>query len=186
MNIAESGCFFRYRRNTCLHAVQQILFRFFAGTFSTVEQVEQQRFVRNINHVDIINVDVFYHTATSASALEAQTYVCAHKCAVFYIDVLHTTRHFTTYYESTVSVQYRIIFNDNVLARFTATAAVFIFTGFDTDSIISRIEYTINNERVLARFQVDGVTILGIPRIDDHDIIYCEIFARQGVQTPAW
>ena len=89
---------------------------------------------------DIINVDVFYHTATSASALEAQTYVCAHKCAVFYIDVLHATRHFTTYYESTVSVQYRIIFNDNVLARFTATAAVFIFTGFDTDSIISRIE----------------------------------------------
>ena len=58
-------------------------------------------------------------------------------------------------------MQYRIIFNDNVLARFTATAAVFIFTGFDTDSIISRIEYTINNQRVLARFQVDGITILG-------------------------
>ena len=145
MNIAESGCFFRYRRNTCLHAVQQVFFRFLTGAFSTIEQVEQQRFVRNVNHVDIINVDVFYHTATSAGTLEAQTYICAHKCAVFYIDILHATRHFTSYYKSTVSMQYCIIFHDNVLARFTTSATIFIFTGFDTDCIVSRIKHTIDN-----------------------------------------
>ena len=44
-----------------------------------------------------------------------------------------------------MSVQYCFVFHDKVLERFSTTASIFVFTGFDTDGIISRIKHTIDN-----------------------------------------
>ena len=52
------------------------------------------------HHIDVIDIDVFYNTATSAGTFEAQTYICSQECTIFYIDILHTTGHFTAYYKS--------------------------------------------------------------------------------------
>ena len=82
-------------------------------------------------------------------------------------------------------VQYCIILHNHILTRFSATATIFVFTRLDTNRIISRIKYTVDNQRILARFQINRVTILWVPWIDNHNIINREIFAGQRMQTPA-
>ena len=44
--------------------------------------------------------------------------------------------------------------------RFSHTATIFVFTRLDTNRIISRIKYAVDNQRILARFQINRVTIL--------------------------
>lgn len=87
MDVPERWRFNGYLGNRCLHAAFQVFFRFFAGSFATIKQIEEQRFVRYINHVDIVNVDSLYNTAASSGALEAQAYVCAEESTICYIDV---------------------------------------------------------------------------------------------------
>ena len=88
------------------------------------------------------------------------TYIRTHECAVFYIDILHASGHLATYHESSMPVQYCIILHNHILTRFSATATIFVFTRLDTNRIISRIKYTVDNQRILARFQINRVTIL--------------------------
>ena len=154
MDVPERRCFNGYLGNRCLHAAFQVFFRFFAGSFATIKQIEEQRFVRYINHVDIVNVDSLYNTAASSGALEAQAYVCAEESTVCYIDVFYAAGHFTAYNEAAMAVQYCVILYDNILARFTAFTSVLVFAGFDTDGIVTGIEYIIDYQRILAGFQI--------------------------------
>ena len=43
---------------------------------------------------------------------------------------------------------------------FSAAAAVLIFARFDTDGIVTRIEYTIQDQCILARFQIECISVL--------------------------
>ena len=124
-----------------------------------------------------MNIDTFYYTATSTGTLEAQTYIRTQESTVSYIDVLYATRHFATYYETTVTVQYGVVFYNHILARFAASATVFIFSRFDTDSIVTGIKDIVDNQRVLARFQVQCITILGVPGVENLHIVNCDMLA---------
>ena len=77
-----------------------------------------------------------------------------------HIDVLHTTRHFATNNEATMTMEHDVVGNNHVPTGFTTTTTVSIFTRLDANGIIASIEYTFGNQSVAARFQVECIAIL--------------------------
>ena len=88
-NVAESRSFFCYGRNLLFCRV--VVTVAFTRSISAIEQVENQSFVRDVDHVDVVDMDVFYYTTTSAGTLETQADISSQECTVVYVDVLYTT-----------------------------------------------------------------------------------------------
>jgi hypothetical protein len=59
-----------------------------------------------------------------------------------------------------MSVQNYVVADDDILARFTTTASVFVLTRLDTDTIVAGIEAAVLNQCTVARLQVECITIL--------------------------
>ena len=167
-----------------LHALCNLLFSLFTSSLAAVEEVEQEWLVRNINHVNAVDVDVFYHDTTTTGTLEAKTYIGTEEGAVGYVNILHTTRHLTTYYKTSMAMEYDVVSHNHVLAGLTTTATVSILARFDTDGIVTRIKDAAGNQSITARLQVECIAVLRIPGIEDLDIIKRDVVARQGMQTP--
>ena len=168
-----------------LHAVGQFLFALFAGSLATIEEVEQQGFVGDVNHVDAVDVDVFHHAAASAGTLEAETYVGAQEGTVGHVDVLDAARHLTAHHKAAVAVEHDVVLHDDILAGLSASASVFVLARLDADGIVARIEGVVHNQGVGARLQVERVAVLRVPGVEHLDVVDGDVFAGQGMQTPA-
>ena len=69
-----------------------------------IEEVKDDSLIGDVYHVDVAYEDVFNKSATSTATLESQAHIRSHECAVVYKDVLHTSAHLTSHYESSMTV----------------------------------------------------------------------------------
>ena len=138
----------------------------------------------DVKHRHVLDVDVFYNTATSTGALESQSDIGAQKLAIAYQDVLDTTAHLATYHEASMSFEYGTTIDNDVFARNTTLSSVCILSTLDADAIVANIESGVDNQGIFTGFQVKSVTILCKGRIAHQNILDKHILAHQRMNVP--
>ena len=151
---------------------------------SGVVQVEEDAVGGDVDHVDVLDVDVLYHAATSACRLEAQTHVGAEEHAVPDAYVLHTARHLRTHYETAMSVIDGTTIHHDVLARCLQVTSVLVLARLDADGIVAHVKLVVDDEAVLAGFEVQSVAVLAVPGVDYHHVLDDDVLAHEGMQVP--
>src|SRR5690606_28746495 len=52
--------------------------------FGPVIHVKENRFVNNVRHIYITDMNIFYDPATSSRSFKSNPLICTHKCTIFY------------------------------------------------------------------------------------------------------
>ena len=189
VDILELGCFLAHGLHVtfgdnALGGHLLLLFQGIGSRKSGVVQVEEDAVGRNIDHVYILDVNVLHHTATSAGRLEAQADIGAKEHAVPDAHVLHAARHLRTHHESAMSMIDGTSVHHDILARRLQVATVLVLARLDADGIVAHVKLVVDDQAVLAGFEVQAVAVLAIPGIDDHDVLDNDILAHERVQVP--
>ena len=144
------------------------------GSASHIIQVKGQRIARYVNHIDVVDIDILYNTTPSTSTLKAQARIGTDKRTARHIDVFYATRHLAADDKPAMPMQHDIIFDNDIFAGLSAPTTFLITTRFQTDSIVAGIEETIRNQYVLARFHIEGIAVLRIPRIENLHVVHSQ------------
>ena len=82
-----------YHTIALISHASKVMFGLFSGTFTAVEEVKEQSFVRDIHHIHAIDVDILYHTAASASRFETQANIGTDIEVIAHLDILDAAGH---------------------------------------------------------------------------------------------
>ena len=74
--------------------------------------------------------------------------------------------------------------DDDILAGLATQTAVLVLTALDADAVVASIELRIDDEGILARLQIERITILGVGGIAGEDIVDDDILAHQRMDVP--
>ena len=72
----------------------------------------------------------------------------------------------------------------HILTNTSPAATVFVFATLQTNTIIAHIKCRVHNQCILARFQIQTITILRITRITNLYFFYQHILTHQRMQVP--
>ena len=78
-------------------------------------------------------------------------------------------------------MEHRIVLNQDVLAG-SGSHTRLARTGLHADTVITSINRVVDNQHVFATADVEGITILGIPRAADGHTIYHHLSAAGRYQ----
>ena len=184
MNIPETRSCFIHRKRIYFSRNFFTALQHFNGRFSTIIKIESNRFGRNIHHRHIGNPYIFNNTATTTLALKTQSHIRSQELAIADGYITYPATHLTADNETAMAFKYRAAIYHYIFARTCTTAAIFILTAFQTDSVISHIKGRIHNQRVFTRFQIQSVTVLRIARITHLHIFNQHILTHQRMQVP--
>ena len=99
---------------------------------------------RDVRHEDVADEHVTRHSTTTNGTLEAQTCVGAAELVVTNHKSMHSTHVLATYHETTMSMEHRVLRDENIL---TAPRLAFLFaTTLHTNTIVTHIHRTIHDE----------------------------------------
>src|SRR5690606_30991292 len=93
--------------------------------------------------------------------------------------------HFTAHYHSAMTMVHNIILYNYILCRHSSVSSILILTRFKTDRIISNIKSVVVDQYISAGFNIQTVTILGIPRVTHVDISNNDILTAKRVAIPS-
>ena len=162
------------------------IIQYLYGRLSAIVKVESNHISLDIKHRHILDVDILYNATSTTCTLEAQAHVGTEELTVGNHHILDATAHFTAYYETAVTFEYSTAINNDILARNTALSAVSILSTFDADTVIAHIKGRVYDERVLARLQVQTITILCEGRVAYQYILDEYVLAHQRMDVPGW
>ena len=177
VDIAEDRCLLRnrhLRRVVGIVTIGQHL----GYRLAAIIHIERNGIGLDVCHGDVADEDVLYDTPTTTCRLKAQTDIRTQELTVLYQNVSDTATHLGTDNEATMSGEDRTAVDYHIFAGTTTTAAVGIFTALNADAVITGIELRIDDEGVLARFQIKGIAILCVGWIAREDIIDNDILTH--------
>ena len=71
-----------------------------------------------------------------------------------------------------------------ILTGNAATTTVGILTALDADTIVTGVEATVDNQGILARLQVKGITVLCIAGVAHQHLVNDDVLAHQRMEVP--
>ena len=170
----------------CLDIVHLLAaFQYLNHRFSSVVEVESDGIALDVKHGDIVDENVFHYATTSTATLETQTYIGAEELTIRHMDILHATTHLRTYHKAAMACKHSTTVHHHILTRFATLSAVRVLATLDADAIVASIELAIHDKRILARFQVEGITVLCIAWIAGKHTIDNDILAHEWMNVPS-
>ena len=103
-------------------------------------EVENDAIRHDIFHVNISAPDLFDQPSPSAGTLETKSHVGPDETAFFDEDMVDSPAHFTADDKAAVAVIDRTAGDQEVAAGFPVPASVGVFSGFDTDCVITDVK----------------------------------------------
>ena len=149
-----------------------------------IVQIEEDAIGRDVDHVDVLNMNVLHHAATSTGRLETQADISAKEHAVPDAHVLHAARHLRTHHKSAMSVIDGTSIHHDILTGSLQVASILVLSRLDADGIVAHVKLVVDNQAVLAGFEVQAIAVLAVPRVDDHDVLDDDVLAHEWVQVP--
>ena len=172
MNVAEVG-------------QEQRLFRdvlSLGGSANVVVKIgglEDDGLVFDIIHIDIRDEDSFGLSSSALATFETKSGIGTAKGVVAHYDILHPTRTIRTDDESTMSMIHRIVLDKDVFA-WTVVTGCLPYSAFHADAVVAAVDDIVDNEHSPALTDVDGITVLGIPRASHRYAVDDDIIAALG------
>ena len=183
-DILEGRRLFAYLRSLCVHACSKFFFGLFSSAFTPVEEVKEQTFIRDVDHVDAVDVDILYDASTTAGGFETQADVRTDIEVIAHLNILDTTRHLRAADKTAMTMINNAVIDYYVLRRDAAVTTRFVLTGLHTDSIVAYVEGATGNHDILTTLYIDSITVLAVPGVADIDIIEDEVLAAHRMQVP--
>ena len=151
---------------------------------ASIVEVEGDGICLNVKHGNVADEDIAHNTSSSTATLEAQSDIRTQELTMLHEDVSDTSAHLAAYDKTAMSLEYRTSINHHILAWSSAPASVGILAALDADAVIAGIKSAVDYQCVLAGFQVQPITILGIGWITRQNVVDDDILAKQRMDVP--
>ena len=184
MNITETRCSFIHWQRFYFSRYLLTTFQHFNSRFATIIKIECNRLRRDIHHGNITYPDILNNSSAPTLALKTQTDIRPQELTIADRDIAYTTTHFTTNHKTTVAFEYCTTIYHHILTNTSPAATVFVFATLQTNTIIAHIKCRVHNQCILARFQIQTITILRITRITNLYFFYQHILTHPRMQVP--
>lgn len=140
--------------------------------------LEDHGLILDVDHVNVGDTDIRGHSAPLRRALETQARIGADEAVVAHDDILHPGAVFAADDEAAMGVEYRIVLDQNVLARSALLKGLGSGAALEADAVIADIHRAPGHQHVLALHDVDAVAVLGIPGTAHLDVLDDDVLAE--------
>ena len=146
--------------------------------------LEDDGLILDVVHHDVGNEQLLRLSTTADATLETQTSVRAREAVVAHHHLAESTHRVAAEHEAAMGMKHRVVLNKDVL---TAVGRRFRLHGITlhADAVVACIHHTIHNQSHVHVAEVDGITVLGVPRTADSHPIHHHVLAiaRMDMET---
>ena len=145
-----------------------------------VVALENDGFVFDVGHHDVRDIQLFGLATTSDAAFEAKTSVGARETTVTNHHATNARSCFAAQHKGSVSMEDGAILNEDIFDT-TDGSRLARFSAFHAQAIVASVDGAIDDKHTVAVADVDGITVLGIPRTAHGNAVDDDIRTVTGV-----